>query len=154
MNAKAFAIAILTFTAPITAAAQETCEFLPENDSSCVQFVGCVNEGETMHRHMVIRWPLGQRRRPAQLCGRRIRQNQLLCPRRWGRASHHRRRHHRTRQPPALVGQFRPIRILQKPLPRCTRTRANLSMRHRLDAPAHRISEKTCGHHRITNGAI
>lgn len=46
MNAKAFAIAILCFAAPISANAQDTCKFLEEDPASCNHFVGCINKNE------------------------------------------------------------------------------------------------------------
>lgn len=59
MNAKAFAIAILTFTAPLGATAQETCTILPEDPKNCARFVSCINEGETLFKGTSQGWQNG-----------------------------------------------------------------------------------------------
>lgn len=60
MNAKAFAIAILTFTVPFTVNAQESCEFIEESPQSCARFVGCINEGETLFKGTSRGWENGK----------------------------------------------------------------------------------------------
>lgn len=59
MNAKAFAIAILTFTTPLTANAQESCNFIEESEQNCARFVGCINEGETIYKGTSRGWENG-----------------------------------------------------------------------------------------------
>jgi hypothetical protein len=59
MNAKAFAIAILCFTAPFGATAQETCNLAPDNPENCARFVGCFNEGETVISGTSRGWETG-----------------------------------------------------------------------------------------------
>ncbi|MEJ6708374.1 MAG: hypothetical protein QNK92_06180 [Amylibacter sp.] len=59
MNAKAFAIAILIFTAPFGATAQETCNLSPDSPENCDRFVGCFTEGETVISGTARRWESG-----------------------------------------------------------------------------------------------
>ncbi len=59
MNAKAFAIAILIFTVPMGANAQETCTFQEEGANNCARFVGCINEGETLFKGTSRGWENG-----------------------------------------------------------------------------------------------
>lgn len=59
MNAKAIAIAILIFATPISASAQEACNYLPESPQNCARFVGCINEGETLFKGTSRGWEGG-----------------------------------------------------------------------------------------------
>lgn len=60
MNAKAFAIAILTFTLPQVAQGHEICTFLEEDETNCARFVGCINEGETLFKGTSRGWETGK----------------------------------------------------------------------------------------------
>lgn len=56
MNAKAFAIAIFSFALPFATNAQETCNYLEEDENNCSRFVGCINEGETLFKGTSRGW--------------------------------------------------------------------------------------------------
>ncbi|WGI21328.1 hypothetical protein [Amylibacter sp. IMCC11727] len=59
MNAKAFAIAILCFSASAPLSAQDSCTFQENGENNCAHFVGCINEGETLIKGTTRGWQNG-----------------------------------------------------------------------------------------------
>jgi hypothetical protein len=60
MNVKAITIAILCFSAPFGANAQESCAFNEESPESCNRFVGCLNGAEDIITGTSRGWETGK----------------------------------------------------------------------------------------------